>query len=338
MYRNILLIRLSAIGDVIHALPVSYAIKETYPEAKVTWVVEPPAYDLLTNNPYIDEIILFEKKKFKTASGFFKHILPFSRMLRAKRFDLSLDLQGLAKSAAIAYLSGAKMKLGYCNMREGSHFVSKPVSGPHSEGHIVERHLDVARAIGCRVDHVVFPIVITENEMKKAVNTAKYCGLAADSPYIVLAPGANWPNKRWPTKYFAILADKIFAQNKVPVLVGAQTDDYFAREIIAAARIPPVNMVGKTTLKELAYMIKKAEAFVGGDTGPMHLAAAVGTPVVALFGPTSVTRNGPYGKQHVGLTIQSDCVGCWRRSCPKQKDCLAAISPETVYGSLMSII
>lgn len=338
MYRNILIIKLSAIGDVIHALPMAPAIKQTYPEAKVTWVVEKTAYDLLTNNPYIDEIIVFEKKKFKTLIGFFKYTPAFSRMLKTKKFDLALDLQGLAKSAAIAYLSGAKAKLGYCNMREYSHLVSKPVCGPHSQEHVVQRYLDVARAIGCKADEVIFPVVITKQESQRAVNIAKFCGLDISCPYIILAPGANWPNKRWPTEHFAALADMIFAKNKIPVLIGAKADEYFAEEIISAARIPPVNLVGKTTLKELAYIIKQAQAFVGGDTGPMHLAVAVGTPVVALFGPTDAKRNGPYGDKNIVLNIDADCAGCWQRACPKSLDCLKAISAEAVYSKLDGVI
>lgn len=155
---NILVVKLSAIGDVIHALPVSYAIKETYPKAHLTWVVEPTAYDILTGNPYIDDIILFEKKRFRTVRGFLEEFRPFRHELRARKYDAALDLQGLFKSAVIVAQSGAKLRLGTANMREGSAYVSRPVQGAHAAGHIVERYLDVARALGCRVDEVRFPL------------------------------------------------------------------------------------------------------------------------------------------------------------------------------------
>ena len=161
---NILIVKLSAIGDVIHALPVSYAIKETFPKARVTWAVEPPARELLVDNPYIDEILLFEKKKFKSFSGFRKHFGPLRAKLKAGRFGVALDLQGLGKSAAIAFFSGAPRRLGTCNMREMSDKISTPVRGPHANGHIVERYLDVARAIGCRVNTVKFPLVVSERD------------------------------------------------------------------------------------------------------------------------------------------------------------------------------
>ena len=131
---NILVVKLSAIGDVIHALPVSYAIKEQYPNAHLTWVVEPAAYAILEDNPYIDELILFEKAKFRSFGGFLREIGPFRRRLRTRRYDASLDLQGLFKSAAIAFNAGAKLRIGTANMREGAHLVSRPVRGTHAEG------------------------------------------------------------------------------------------------------------------------------------------------------------------------------------------------------------
>ena len=166
--KNILIIKLSAIGDVIHALPVSHAIKETFPDAKITWVVEPPAYDLLKINPCVDKIILFRKKDFRTLKGFAKLFFPFRRELQRETYDAVLDLQGLFKSAAISFFAKSNIKLGICNMRELSDKISKPVIGEHSTGHIVERYLDTARAIGCRVDEIKFPLEVPPNEIKKS--------------------------------------------------------------------------------------------------------------------------------------------------------------------------
>ncbi len=337
-YHNILVVKMSAIGDVIHALPVSHALKESFPGAKVSWVVEKAAYDLLVNNPYIDQIFLFEKHKFKSIRGLMKHLPSFSHSLREHHFDAALDLQGLAKSAAVTFLSGAPTRLGFCNMRELSHWVSRPVCGPHKDGHIVERYLDVAREIGCKVQKVVFPIVITEEEKQSAEKIARQAGLSLQSPYIVLAPGANWPNKRWPTRHIARLCDKVYEQQQVPVLVGGPGDRSLAEEIAEQADIPPVDLTGKTSLKQLAAVIKGARAFVGGDTGPMHLAAGLGTPTLALMGPTDANRNGPYGEGHVALEVPRDCAGCWQRQCPKQLDCLELLSPEQVGRELTGLL
>lgn len=334
MYKNILIVKLSAIGDVIHALPVAHALKKKYPEAYITWVVEKPAYELLTNNPDIDEIIVFDKPKFKSLAGLLTNGYQFSKELKDRKIDLAIDLQGLFKSAAVSYLSGAPKRLVYCNTRELSHLVGEKVCGENAEGHVVDRYLDVARYLGCPVDEVRFPIHITESEEKKTIAIAKHAGFSLDSSYIVLAPGTNWPSKCWPPLHFAKLADKLYHDNIIPVIIGGPNDQRLAGEIIAHTKIPPIDLTGKTTMKQLTYILQKSQTFVGGDTGPMHLAAAVGTKIVTLFGPTDPKRNGPYGQQHKVLIVPLPCQGCWQRNCPKNIDCLASISPDEVYQAL----
>lgn len=338
MINNILVVKMSAIGDVIHALPVSYALKESFPQAKVTWVVEKAAQDLLINNPYIDQVLLFEKNKFRSVGGLMRNLPSFSAILKQGKFDVVLDLQGLAKSAAIAYLSGAKIRLGFCNMREFSHLVSRPVCGPNQNGHVVERYLDVVRELGCKVRDVKFPVHITEQEETTALQIVRQAGMDINSPYVILAVGANWPNKRWPASYYAQLVDLLYERNVIPVVVGGPGDRTIAEEIISAANIPPVDLIGKTTLKQLAYIIKNAKALVGGDTGPMHLSAGLGTPVIALMGPTDINRNGPYGPGHIALQVSTSCSGCWKRQCPQQKDCLGAIAVSEVYESITTLL
>jgi heptosyltransferase-1 len=337
-YENILIVKLSAIGDVIHALPVAYALKQTYPEARITWVVEKAAYDLLTNNPYIDEIIIFDKPKFKTIKGLLSNGYKLSQQLKSHNFDLAIDLQGLFKSAAISYLSGAPKRLVYCNARELSDKISQPICGDHQHGHVVDRYLDVARHLGCKIDEVVFPMNITEVEAQKAESLANHAGLKLENPYVVLAPGTNWPSKCWPTIHFAKLADKLYDNNIIPVIIGGPGDNRLAQEIIENTKIPPIDLTGKTSLKQLAYIIKKSQAFVGGDTGPMHLAVAVGTRIVTLFGPTDPERNGPYGDKHTVLLASVPCQGCWKKVCPKEESCMSTIPVENVFESIKKAI
>ena len=337
--KNILVVKLSAIGDVIHALPVSYALKEAFPDARVTWVVEPPAYPLLVDNPYIDDIILFEKKKFKSLGGFLQNIGPFKARLQQTHYDAALDLQGLFKSAAIAGLSGAPVRLGTCNMRECSDKVSRPVIGPHAQGHIVERYLDVVRELGCPVHKVVFPMEISDRDADLAARIMQQAGARMENPYVVLAVGANWPNKRWPTKYFAELSDWLYEKKIIPVIIGGGVvDSQLAAEIDAAAEIPPVNLVGKTTLKQLAYILKNARLTLGGDTGPVHLSAGLGSPTVMVMGPTDANRNGPYGQLENAIEADRPCKYCWKRACPKGMDCLARISVADVKTRLQQLL
>ena len=337
--KNILVVKLSAIGDVIHALPVSYALKEAFPDARVTWVVEPPAYPLLVDNPYIDDIILFEKKKFKSLGGFLQNIGPFKARLQQTHYDAALDLQGLFKSAAIAWLSGAPVRLGTCNMRECSDKVSRPVIGPHAQGHIVERYLVVVRELGCPVHKVVFPMEISDRDADLAARIMQQAGARMENPYVVLAVGANWPNKRWPTKYFAELSDWLYEKKMIPVIIGGGVvDSQLAAEIDAAAEIPPVNLVGKTTLKQLAYILKNARLTLGGDTGPVHLSAGLGSPTVMVMGPTDANRNGPYGQLENAIEADRPCKYCWKRACPKGMDCLARISVADVKTRLQQLL
>lgn len=336
-YRNILIVKLSAIGDVVHALPVAYALKQCFPAARVTWVVERPSYDLLANNPCIDEIIVFDKPRLKKLAGFREYAPAFVKQLRAKGFDLALDLQGLFKSGAIAFLSGAPDRYVYCNTRELSDRLSRRVCGPHQRGHVVEQYLDVVRALGCAVDKAVFPIHITESEADAATAAAAAAGFDLCQPYVLLSPGANWPNKRWPPPLFAALADRLRGDGFVPVLTGGPGDAPLAAAIKGAATVALVDLTGRTSLKQLAHIIKNARALVGGDTGPMHLAAALATPVVALHGPTDTIRNGPYGAGHKALVAAQECAGCWRRACPKGRDCLAAITVDEVYGAVREV-
>jgi heptosyltransferase-1 len=337
--RNILVVKLSAIGDVIHALPVAYAVKEQFPEAKITWVVEPPAFNLLEGNPYIDENNLFENKNFKKFAGFVKGKRPIAARQREKKYDIAFDLQGLFKSAAIVWLSRAQIKLGCCNMREGSNHISKPVIGPHAKGHIVERYLDVARSVGCKVDKVQFPVGITSRDEEVAGKLMQQAGTSIENKYVVLAVGANWPNKRWPTKYFAQLVDWLYNKNIIPVIIGGgTTDERLADEIEAAAEIPPINLVGKTTLRQLAYITKKSKAMFGGDTGPVHLAAGLGVPTVMVMGPTDANRNGPYGQAENVIEVNYSCKHCWKRQCRLGRDCLAKIEVHTVCDALQKLL
>ena len=336
---NILVVKLSAIGDVIHALPVSYAIKEQYPEAHLTWVVEQAAYAILADNPCIDELILFEKAKFRSIGGFLREIGPFRRRLRTRCYDASLDLQGLFKSAAIAWNAGAKLRIGTANMREGAHLVSRPVRGAHAEGHIVERYLDVARALGCRVGEVRFPVSVSDRDRMAADTLLAREGVQEGRPFVAFAVGANWPNKRWPVEHFAALADRLYHAHYVPVLVGGgRLDETLAQDILRASEIPPVNLVGRTNLKQLAHVFTRAALVLGGDTGPVHLAAGLRVPTVMLMGPTDANRNGPYGQLQNAIEADRPCRGCWKRACPKGLDCLAAISVDAVAAQIGAVL
>lgn len=336
--RNVLIVKLSALGDVIHALPVSYAIKETFPEAKVTWVVEPPSLPLLEMNPCVDKILLFKKKDFRSLKGFMREFFPFKHELQEQSYDAVLDLQGLFKSAAIAFFAKSNIKLGICNMREMSDKISTPVIGENSEGHIVERYLDTARAVGCVVDKVVFPIQVPVEESEQAREIMERSGMREGNPFVVFAVGANWPNKRWPTENFAKLGDWFYNLAVVPVMVGSgDLDAQRAQEIESQMEIPPINLVNRTNIPQLTHVIRSSRLVIGGDTGPVHLGAALGVRTIMLMGPTNYERNGPFGQLEHAIEVERPCKGCWKRSCPKKEICLEKIPVSFVEDKIASM-
>ncbi len=336
--KNVLIIKLSAIGDVIHALPVSYAIKETFPDAKVTWVVEPPSLDLLKMNPCVDKILLFKKKDFRTLKGFMKEFFPFKHELQEQSYDAVLDLQGLFKSAAIAFFAKANIKLGICNMRELSDKVSTPVVGENAQGHIVERYLDTARAMGCVVGQVVFPLQVPVEESERARAIMEHAGVREGNPYVAFAIGANWANKRWTPEQFAALGDWFYQLAVVPILIGnGALDEQLAKEIEAKMEIPPINLVNRTNIPQLAHVLRSSRLIIGGDTGPVHLGAALGVRTIMLMGPTNVERNGPFGQLQNAIEVERPCKGCWKRACPKKEICLEQIPVSLVEEKIKSM-
>ncbi len=338
MLKKILVVKLSALGDVIHALPVSYAIKETFPDAHLTWVVEPPAYDIVKMNPCVDKIIIFRKKEFRTLKGFARNFFPFKSEIQAEDYDAVLDLQGLFKSAAIAFFAKSNIKLGVCDMRELSGQISKPVIGENARGHIVDRYLDTARAIGCRVDKVVFPLEIPADAIKKADAISEQAGLVVENPYVALAVGASWETKRWSAENFAALSDWFYSVEVTPVLIGnGAAEEQIAAEISAKSKIPPINLVGKTNLMELSHVLKNSRIVIGGDTGTTHLSTALGVRTLMIMGPTQAARTGPYGQIQNALEVDRDCKYCRKRICPKGENCLSAVTVDAVINKILSI-
>lgn len=339
--KNILIVKMSSIGDVIHALPVSYAIKETYPDAHLTWVVEPPAYDIVAMAACVDEIIVFEKKKFRSVKGFLQNFLPLRRKIQARDYDVVLDLQGLFKSAAVAALAKAPkgQKYGMWNMREGSQLISKPVIGAHCHDHVIERYLDTARAIGCEVKEVRLPIRVPEREQQLTRQIVAQAGANMKNAYVVLVVGASWPTKCWPDGHFAVLGDWLYNHGVIPVLVGSgPVETQKAAEIAAKMDIPPIDLVGKLNFKQLAYLFQQSAVVVGGDTGPTHLAVGIGAKTVMLMGPTYPRRTGPYGQMENLLVVDRDCRECMKRACPLGHDCMAVIKPEQVEAKLKALV
>ena len=337
-YKNILIIKMSALGDVMHALPCAAALRELYPKAKISWLVHPQFGTFVPEPPYVDEVIYFDKKAF-SKMGIGGKLQEFTRMrklLREKHFDLVLDLQGLFKSAVMAWLTGCKNCLGYNDMREGSHLISRPIHGPNDKGHIVQQYLDVIRYLGSNVNEPVFPmppLVAEKQKMEKMLK--EYFPEADASDIVALVPGAGWVTKEWPEAYFIDLGKALLLQGKYLLLIGGPAEENKGKQICdALPKDRVLNLIGKTNLKELAAVMGSIGLCIGGDTGPVHIAAAMGCRIIALFGASSGHRAGPYGKNVTIISTDVECAPCFKRKCPLKKNCMERISVEQVLKSI----
>lgn len=339
-YKNILLIKMSSLGDVLHTLPFAAELRKLYPKAKITWLVHPQFAGFVPDPPVIDEVIYFDKKKFNKMglSEKWQYFCELKELLHSKHFDLVLDMQGLFKSAVMAAMSGCDNRLGYCELREGSSFVSKAIKGNHSQEHVIERYLDVARYLGADVPvgELDFPMPDLAKETESLTAKLQEEGMPLQAgklpEYVVLVPGARWETKEWPPSHYAELTQMIVEDGRYVVLAGGPDDaakGAVIKEISKCEQV--IDMTGKTSLRELAALIKGCCVYISADTGPLHFAAALKKPLVAMYGPTKADRTGPYGsKNSTVLVSPAICAGCLKKHCEKWH-CMAAIEAKKVF-------
>ncbi len=302
-YRNILIIKMSSLGDVIHALPSLYVLRKAYPEARITWAVHPAFGALLPEQPWIDEIYYVDRKRIHEWS----YLKTVRQDLHSRHFDLVIDLQMIAKSALIAALSGGKEKIGYWDAREGSFLVSHPIRGVHRNGHIIEQLLDVMAYLGCDVSHFEFPIHPHDVERRTMQEKLKAAGVG--KRYVVLVPGTRGEHKKWPVAFWGLLAKKLAERKIYTVVSGTVSEKELGKAIRSLSSSPyTVDFTGKTNLLELAALDEMAALHISCDTGPLHIANAMQTPLIALFGPTLPDRSGPFGNPYAEV-IMADNPG-----------------------------
>ena len=330
---NILIVKLSAIGDVIHTLPSLAALRLLYPDAHITWVVEEAAADIVKNHPYLNSVIVSQRKSWYKDIQNSKILKPLFNMrslikeLRQRPYDLVIDFHGLFKSSIIVLLSSGKRKLGYDSLQELSGlFLNKKIPEDMNK-HAVDRYLDLTRYLGAKIDKAEF-VLPPNNDAEANVQILMSKHNLNDENFIAINPIAYWETKLWDDDNFARLADLIKNNLKMNV-VFTGSEKSIIEGITSKMQTRGINLGGQTTLLELAQVYKKARLVITTDSGPMHLAAAVGTPVVALFGPTDPARTGPYGEGHTIVRAGLPCSPCFLKKCQTRK-CMQDISPEQV--------
>lgn len=328
--KKILIIKPSSLGDIVHSLPFLNAVKDAFPFAEIHWVVAKGLEGLLENHPMIKRLWIINKDQWKSLSRIRQTVFEFIDLFKAlekESYDIVIDLQGLLRSGILAYATRCLVRIGFKEAREGSSlFYTHKIKG-EKELHAVDRCLKIASAIGCETRQVSFPMpLIKESEKIKALK--KDFG-----DYAVLVPGARWKTKRWQPAKFGRLISMLDMKT---VIVGGLMDTEIAKDIEICSAGKALSMAGKTDIKELISIIRGARCVISNDSGPMHIAAALNIPVVAIFGPTNPIRTGPYGKNNVIVRAGIECAPCYKKDCKTIK-CMDSISIEKVYKAIMSI-
>jgi lipopolysaccharide heptosyltransferase I len=340
--QRIALIKPSALGDIVHSLPVLTALRRRYPEAHITWVVGRAYQSLLAGHPDLDAVLPFERLKVHT--GPVRAVFSFWKLLhglRTGQFDLVIDLQGLLRSGLISLATGAPRRVGLATSREGSarcYTDLIPVPGGDRRRssflHAVDRYRLVTQALGGRAGPAEFRLPPFPEAAVWADAMLREC----PRPWLVLGLGARWRTKRWPAEHFASLARR--AQQRwggTIVFVGSRDDAAAARQVAETLPGPWRDLTGATTLPQLTALLRRADVMLANDTGPLHLAAALGRPVVAPYTCTRPELHGPFAARGGAVATQVWCAGSYRKRC-RRLDCMTELTPERVWPVLEEVM
>jgi heptosyltransferase-1 len=325
--KRILIVKLSSLGDIFHALPSVHLLRQGL-DAEVDWVTQPEYVELLQCFPDVSDIISFPRRQY------FGKMRSFLCALRAHEYDIVVDLQGLMKSAMVAKLARARKVVGPSFYREGANLLYDEVAGPRDKDrHAVEENLDVVRHLGLPQIPVRFPV--------------RFQNMPIDSKgvKVALVPVSRGIHKNWPVRNFIDVASKLQKEAGASIyLFGSETDVAVCEAIRSAlasdaAGSPVVNLAGKTSLVEMGRWLAGMNLVVANDSGPIHMAAALGVPVLAVFGPTDPKRTGPYGAIHRVVTADIACRPCYRKHCAQDvPECLARVAPERVAQEAIDML
>lgn len=296
-----LIVRLTAIGDVIHGVPVLCALRAAFPHAFIGWVVEGSAGDLLEGHAALDTLVRVPRRWLKSP----REVWQLRQRLRALRFDIAIDLQCLTKSALAAWWSGAPRRIGKAGPdgRELSRWFHNELTTAGG-GHVIEHYLELLRPLGILSPAVQFDLPLAAADAHVADEFLRASGLAA-TRFAILNPGAGWPSKIWPAERYGQLARRLGKSHDLPsIAVWAGQQERQLAEMIVATSGGRARLAPPTSMTELGALCRRAAMFVGSDTGPMHLAAAVGTPTISLHGPSRAEWCGAYGPHTVRLQVR----------------------------------
>ncbi|MCK4658924.1 MAG: lipopolysaccharide heptosyltransferase II [Phycisphaerae bacterium] len=340
------MIKPSSLGDIVHALPVLHGLRRRFPQARIDWLVAKSCAGLLAGHPDIAELVIFDRRRFgrlgrSLEAGVEFH--RFLRMLRRRGYDLAIDLQGLFRSGFLALASGAPVRIGFADARELSWvFYTHRISVPADVVHAAEKNYAVAHLLGFSDVDMTFDLALGEAERCNGARMLQAAGLADGARFAAVLPGARWETKRWFPERFAEVVDELASEHHLTsVLMGGPDERRACESIAGRCRCQPINLAGRTGLRELAAILAQAAVVLCHDSAPMHLAAALGVPMVCILGPTNPARTGPYRTDATILQAGLPCVPCYLRKlshCRFNHECMHTISPTEVTGAIASIL
>jgi lipopolysaccharide heptosyltransferase I len=323
MVQSVLIVRLGALGDLVHALPAAAALRDAWPEARIDWLVDRRYRALLEFVPIIDRRVV--------VGGSDVSLVSVVRALRREHYDLAIDLQGLMKSAALARFSAANAVLGFetsqLRERAAQCFYTQQASRS-ADPHVIAKNVNILRAVGVVAKTWRFPLAVPPSPIVDVVRRAM--GLSAGQRFAIVNPGAGWPNKQWPPDRFGRVARHVSATQGWPTVVLWGPGEQPLAEAVVAASEGAAYLAPPTTLGDALAVIHAAALFVSGDTGPLQLAAALGTPIVGVFGPTDPARNGPWSPVDVTLSRFDQCECHHKRRCRRPTPCVHDIDAAAV--------
>ena len=334
---RILITKPSSLGDVVHALPTVNLIRRRFTDAHIAWLINDSFASLLKNCRLINERIEFPREHFKRITHL-PRFLGFLQCLREHNFDLVVDLQGLFRSGLMTAATRAPRRVGLSDAREGAWLFYNDIVTV-TRAHAVERYLCAAKHLGCDTAPIESPLGSSAED--SAYIDKLLTGRVPPGPLIAVNGATRWPTKLWGDEKFAALIHQLPPERGV--LTGSTADAPRIDKILSTFHSPlpaPLNLAGKTDLAQLAELFRRCAVVISNDSGPMHLAAAVGTPVVAVFGPTDPALTGPYGSRHVVLRSGIPCSPCMKPRCTHKPrmECMTPVTVEQVLAAVQPFL
>ncbi len=333
MSERVLIVRMSAMGDVIQTTPLPRAIKAAQPDAHVTWVAQSPFASLLEHNPHIDELIAVPHRKFRAAE-----LVRAWWRIKQGDFTVAIDPQGLLKSAGVTWMSEAPLRIGKEEAREAADFAYNEIIPERwDQTYVSQRYLELCEPLGASRDDYVPEIFLVEEDFGPTNELFGVEGLNGPRPVIALAPFAAEARKEWPIEHWVRLGDTLAEQLDARIIIpGSAKERERAEALAAAMKRPALVFAGKTNMREAAAFLSRLDLFVGGESGLTHMAFAVGTPLTCIVGPTPL-RNGPKGPRARSVYAEGiDCTPCRDRHCPHRR-CLMEVTPEMVAEAAIEV-